>query len=84
MYELSPSQLSHITDNSQLKVDKDNLLVHRLYGAVDIDGKIYRAKTTILEFKDKENKAYDYKITEVKLIISGSSTSNALNSSTSI
>lgn len=65
-------------------VGRKDLLVHRMYGAVSIDDKIYLTKTTIHEFKDKENKAYDYKITEVKLIISGSSTSNALNSSTSV
>lgn len=65
-------------------VGNEDLLVHRMYGAVSIDGRIYRAKTTIHEFKNKDNRAYDYKITEVKLIISGSSTSNALNSSTSV
>lgn len=65
-------------------VGRKDLLVHRMYGAVSIDDKIYLTKTTIHEFRDKENKAYDYKITEVKLIISGSSTSNALNSSTSV
>ena len=65
-------------------VGRDDMLVHRMYGAVSIDGKAYRTKTTIHEFRDKENKAYDYKITEVELIISGSSTSNALNNSTSV
>lgn len=65
-------------------VGRKDLLVHRMYGAVSIDDKIYLTKTTIHEFRDKENKAYDYKITEVKLIISGSSTSNALNSSASV
>jgi hypothetical protein len=65
-------------------VGNEDLLVHRMYGAVSIDGRIYRAKTTIHEFKNKDNRAYDYKITEVELIISGSSTSNALNSSTSV
>lgn len=65
-------------------VDKPDMLVHRLYAAVDIEGKVYRAKTTVHEFKNKQNKAYDYRITKVELIISGSSASNALNSSTSI
>lgn len=60
------------------------MLVHRFYGAVRIDGKIYIAKTTIQEFKGKTNEAYDYKITEVKLIVSGSSTSNARTNPTSI
>ena len=65
-------------------VDKDNLLVHRMYGAVMIDGKVYRTKTTMHEFRGDTNKPHDYKITEVKLIVSGSSTSNARTSLTSI
>ena len=65
-------------------VDRDNVLIHRLYGAVEIDGKIYNAKTTIQEFRDKDNEAYTYKITEAELVISGSATSDALKSSTSI
>ena len=65
-------------------VGRSDMLVHRMYGAVSIDDNVYRAKTTIHEFRDKENKAYDYKITEVELIVSGSSTSNARTNSTSI
>ena len=65
-------------------VGRDDMLVHRMYGAVSIDGKVYRAKTTIHEFRDKENKAYDYRITEIELIVSGSSTSNARTNSTSV
>ena len=41
-------------------------------------------QSIVHEYRDKENRAYDYKITEVELIISGSSTSNALNNSTSV
>jgi hypothetical protein len=55
-----------------------------MYGAVMIDGKVYRTKTTMHEFRDDTNKPHDYKITEVKLIVSGSSTSNARTSLTSI
>lgn len=65
-------------------IGRRDMLVHRMYGAVSIDGKEYRTKTTVHEYRDKENRAYDYKITEVELIISGSSTSNALNNSTSV
>lgn len=65
-------------------VKNPDMLVHRFYGAVRIDGKIYLAKTTIQEFKGEANEAYDYKITEVKLIVSGSSTSNARTNPTSI
>lgn len=75
-----------ISDSRSLDygVDRDNVLIHRLYGAVEIDGKIYNAKTTIQEFRDKENEAYTYKIIEAKLVISGSTTSDALKSPTSI
>lgn len=65
-------------------VGRDDMLVHRLYGAVNIDGRVYRAKTTIHEFRDKANKAYDYKITEIELIVSGPSTDNARTNSTSV
>ena len=65
-------------------VNDANLLIHRLYGAVKIDDKIYRAKTTIHERQGKANKAYDYKVTEIKLIVSGSSASNARTNLTSI
>lgn len=59
------------------------MLVYRFYGAVRIDGKIYLAKTQYRSSKGA-NEAYDYKITEVKLIVSGSSTSNARTNPTSI
>ena len=72
------------TRSAENGVKDENMLVHRLYGAVRIDGKIYQAKTTIQEFKGKSNEAYDYKITEVKLIVSGSSTSDARTNPTSI
>lgn len=65
-------------------VDKSDLLIHRLYGAIEIDGKVYRAKTTIHENRDKANEAYDYKITEIELIVSGSSASDARTNPTSI
>ena len=59
-------------------------LIHRLYGAVDIDGQIYRVKTTILENRNKENGAYTYQVTKVELLISGSATSDALSNPTSV
>lgn len=72
------------TRSAENGVKNPDMLVHRFYGAVRIDGKIYLAKTTIQEFKGEANEAYDYKITEVKLIVSGSSTSNARTNPTSI
>jgi hypothetical protein len=65
-------------------IGNSNLLVHRFYGAISIDGKIYRTKTTIYEIKDSINRTYNYKITEIELIVSGSQTSNARTNPISI
>lgn len=59
----------------------ENLLVHRMYGAVEIDGKIYRVKTTMHEHLSKGNAPHDYRVTKIELLISGSSTSDALSNS---
>ena len=47
----------------------DNI-VHRLYGAVEIDGKTYRVKTTIKEIADEatDNTSYTYELTEIELL----------------
>ena len=47
----------------------NNILVHRLYGAVEIDGKIYRVKTTMQEFRGgEENKPHSYEVTKIELL----------------
>ena len=44
-------------------------LVHRLYGAVDIDGKIYRVKTTIIENgNESRNYPHSYEVTEIEML----------------
>lgn len=63
-------------------VNNPNMLVHRLYGAIDIDGQLYRVKTTLHERYNADDRAYDYMVTNMELVISGSSTSDALTSST--
>ena len=63
-------------------VDKPTMLVHRLYGAVKMDGELYRVKTTLHERYNADDRAYDYMVTSVELVISGSSTSDALTNST--
>ena len=63
-------------------VDKPTMLVHRLYGAVKMDGELYRVKTTLHERYNANDRAYDYMVTSVELVISGSSTSDALTNST--
>jgi hypothetical protein len=47
----------------------DNALIHRLYGAVEIDGKVYRVKTTMQEFRGSEaNKPHSYEVTKIELL----------------
>lgn len=58
----------------------DNILVHRLYGAVQLDGKTYRVKTTIQEFRGgEENKPHSYEVTKIELL-EGSKTANESDS----
>ena len=44
--------------------------IHRLYGAVDIDGKLYRVKITLKEYADsnRPQKAYSYEATKIELL----------------
>ncbi len=47
----------------------EGVLVHRLYGAVELDGKIYRVKTTMQEFRGgEENKPHSYEVTKIELL----------------
>ena len=47
----------------------DNILIHRLYGAVELDGKMYRVKTTMQEFRGgEENKPHSYEVTKIELL----------------
>lgn len=58
----------------------DNILVHRLYGAVRLNGKTYRVKTTMQEFRGgEENKPHSYEVTKIELL-EGSETANESDS----
>lgn len=58
----------------------DNILVHRLYGAVRLDGKTYRVKTTMQEFRGgEENKPHSYEVTKIELL-EGSKTADESDS----
>ena len=47
----------------------EGILVHRLYGAVELDGKMYRVKTTMQEFRGgEENKPHSYEVTKIELL----------------
>ena len=44
-------------------------LIHRLYGSITIEGKLYRVKTTMQEFKGNEkNKPHSYEVTKIELL----------------
>ncbi len=47
-----------------------DVTIHRLYGAVEIDGKLYRVKTTLKEVLDKNTpaKPYSYEVTKIELL----------------
>ncbi len=46
------------------------VLMHRFYGAVEIDNVVYRTKSTIKEYRDKNTalKPYTYEVTKIKLL----------------
>ncbi len=56
-----------------------NTEIHRLFGAVEIDGNVYRVKTTVKYFTDKgnNNKAHSYEVVKIELM--DESTSSELN-----
>lgn len=67
------------------KINKD-VLIHRFYGAVNIDGELFRVKTTIKENNDSNfgNTQYTYEVTNVELLADEStSSSNGVGSATS-
>gem|GEM_PF-1460065 len=57
----------------------DDVLIHRFMGAVEIDGKLYRVKTTMRENRSNavSNKPYTYEVTKIEVLDETSpSTSN--------
>ena len=53
------------------------LLVHRMYGAIKVDDKVYRVKTTMHEYRDPmaNNTPHSYEVTEIELLESSSTPS---------
>ena len=47
-----------------------SLLMHRFYGAVEIEGVVYRTKTIVKEYRDKNTalKPYAYEVTKIELL----------------
>lgn len=68
-------------ENGQRSIDNGigdkGLLVHRMYGAIELDGKTYRVKTTMNEYRDPlaSNTPHSYEVTEIELIESSSTPS---------
>ncbi|MDD6007606.1 MAG: LPD5 domain-containing protein, partial [Bacteroidales bacterium] len=59
----------------------EHVTIHRLYGAVSINGQVYRVKVTIKSFADanRTQKAYSYEATKIELLagtLVGGKTSN--------
>ncbi len=52
-------------------VNRNDLIVHRMYGAVNIDGTTYRVKTTMHEYSPdsgKSNSPHSYEVTKIELL----------------
>lgn len=68
-------------------IGDENLLIHRFYGGVNIDGKLYRVKTTLKEKKNDGVKPYTYEVKNIELLggssQKGTSPSDAPNNSIS-
>jgi len=47
-----------------------SVLIHRFYGAIELEYKLYRTKITILEYKqpDFKNKSYSFEVTKIELL----------------
>ena len=54
------------------------ILMHRFYGAVEIDGVVYRTKSTIKEYRDKNTalKPYTYEVIKIKLLPNSTADAN--------
>ena len=48
----------------------NNVLIHRFYGAIELEDKLYRTKITILEYKqsDFKDKSYSFEVTKIELL----------------
>ena len=87
--EEHPDYIKDEKGNRKVGAYNKGVLMHRLYGAITIDGRTYRVKTTVKEIKENtEGKAYAYEVTSIELLeehkelaISNSAKSNNSNGS---
>lgn len=66
--EVHPDYVKVGKDRSRENGYNKNVLMHRCYGAVNIDGKVYRVKITLKEdITNRYTKAYSYEVTNIEL-----------------
>lgn len=68
--EIHPDYIKVGNSRSAENGYNEGVLIHRLYGAISADGKLFRVKTTVKEYRDtnRDNKAYSYEVTKIELI----------------
>ena len=67
--EIHPDYIKDANENRsrQNGIDNSDMLVHRLYGAVEIKGEIYRVKVTMYEYKAAPNVPHTYEVNEIEV-----------------
>ena len=67
--EVHPDYIKIGDDRSRENGYNKNVLIHRCYGAVNVDGKVYRVKITLKEdIANRDTKAYSYEVTNIELL----------------
>ena len=67
--EVHPDYIKIGDDRSRENGYNKNVMIHRCYGAVNVDGKVYRVKITLKEdIANRDTKAYSYEVTNIELL----------------
>ena len=67
--EVHPDYIKIGDDRSRENGYNKNVLIHRCYGAVNVDDKVYRVKITLKEdIANKYTKAYSYEVANIELL----------------
>lgn len=82
--EVHPDYKKDETSERNINNINPTVLVHRLYGAVEIGGQVYRVKTTVKESQSSDTRsAYAYEMQEIELM-AGQTRTHAATSRNSI
>ena len=65
--EIHPDYEKEGGERNPKKISSMDRLVHRLYGAVELEGQVYCVKTTMLEYSSHEKRPYTYEVKDIKL-----------------